>query len=147
MPSNDEVKLPLPPVDTVKENIDVATHSTSDLLEPVDSAEDLSTVAPTDGVVTVSSSESTEGGSATTSSVSIDSESARPNRRPRLSTLRQNSSDSLSDGLPEDMSEIELLTGDIHSPVLSSRRSRAPFKRQKVSRYTVVDVLGHNSVY
>lgn len=47
-------------------------------------------------------------------------------RRPRLCSLRQMS---IEESLPADMSEIELLTGDIHSPVLS----KAPFKRQKVS--------------
>lgn len=54
-------------------------------------------------------------------------------RRPRLNTLKQTSLESFSmENLPEDMSEIELLTGDLHSPVLSSRRSRVPFKRQEV---------------
>lgn len=51
-------------------------------------------------------------------------------RRPRLGTLRQTSLESFCmESLPEDMSEIELLTGDLHSPVLSTRR---PFKRQEV---------------
>lgn len=54
-------------------------------------------------------------------------------RKPRLGCiLRQNSLDSQADNLPEDMSEIELLTGDLHSPMLSTRRSKGPFKRQEV---------------
>lgn len=46
-------------------------------------------------------------------------------RRPRLCT--QSSIESQT-SLPEDMSEIELLTGDLHTPVIS----KAPFKKQKV---------------
>ena len=146
MPSDvlfSEVRLSLPHPDASSEGKDPVTSSINEdqgLVTPVDSTEDLIMVPPAEGIVTVSSSddsvkESTEDSSAPTSSVSICPESpARPNRRPRLSTLRQNSSDSFSDGLPDDISEIELLTGDIHSPVLSSRRSRAPFKRQKVCR-------------
>lgn len=59
-------------------------------------------------------------------------------RRPRLQTLRQTSLESFTlENLPEDMSEIELLTGDLHSPVLSTRRPRAPLKKQEVGHTLV----------
>lgn len=56
------------------------------------------------------------------------SSSANYSRRPRLCSLRQISVESPTEA---DMSEIELLTGDIHSPV-SSKRPHPPFRRQKV---------------
>lgn len=55
------------------------------------------------------------------------SSTANHSHRPKLCSLRQISID--RENLPSDMSEIELLTGDIHSPVLSYK-SQAP---QKVS--------------
>lgn len=52
-------------------------------------------------------------------------------RRPQLLSLKQNSFEEL---LPADMSEIELLTGDIHTPV---RKCEPVLRRQKVSYSSV----------
>lgn len=51
-------------------------------------------------------------------------------------SLERNSLESLPDSLPVDITEIELLTGDIHSPMMSSRRTRPPLQKQMVSRVT-----------
>lgn len=51
-------------------------------------------------------------------------------RSSRLFSLRQNSIESQLDSLP---AEIELLTGEVHSPVLSPRKCKPTLKKQKVS--------------